>query len=172
MDVTATGPQRDRDAAGRPRNARPRDLLGRPLGRDAVGQPVMPDGLKVTPDWALATAQQMLDDGRPFHAHEVLEAAWKSAPSAERNLWQGLAQLAVGLTHALRGNARGAVALLRRGAGRIRGYAGGSPHGVAVDGLIGAANALADRIESGGLSGLGPADLALRLTSEPDLPSG
>jgi uncharacterized protein len=171
VDATETGPERDRDAAGRPRNARPRDPLGRPLARNAVGQPVMPDGLEVTPDWALATAQQMLDDGRPFHAHEVLEAAWKSAPPAERNLWQGLAQLAVGLTHALRGNAHGAVALLRRGAVRLRGYAGGRPHGIAVDGVIGAANALADRIESGGLTGVGPADLTLRLTAEPDPPS-
>jgi uncharacterized protein len=167
VDTTATGPQRDRDAAGRPRNARPRDSLGRPLARDATGQPVMPDGLSVTPGWALTTAQQLIDDGRPFHAHEVLEAAWKSAPPAERNLWQGLAQLAVGLTHALRGNAHGATALLRRGAGRIRGYAGSCPHGIAADGLIEAANTLADRIESDGLTGLGPADLTFRLTAGP-----
>jgi uncharacterized protein len=172
VDVTATGPERDRDAAGRPRNARPRDSLGRPLARDAVGQPVMPDGLDVTPDWALSTAQQLLDDDRPFHAHEVLEAAWKSAPPAERNLWQGLAQLAVGLTHALRGNGHGATALLRRGAVRVRGYAGSCPHGIAVDDIVRAANALADRIESGGLAGLGPADLTLRLTAEPGPPSG
>ena len=168
MDETATGEEeRDRDAAGRPRNARPRDALGRPLAREAIGQPVMPDGLEVTPDWALATAQQLLDDGRPFHAHEVLEAAWKSAPAAERDLWQGLAQLAVGLTHALRGNALGAAALLRRGARRLGGYAGGRPHGIATDGLIRAANDLADRIDAGGLAGLSPADLTLRLTSEP-----
>jgi uncharacterized protein len=167
VDTTETGWERDRDATGRAKNARPRDELGRPLPRDAIGQPVMPDGLVVTPDWALATAQELLDDGKPFHAHEVLEAAWKSAPPADRDLWQGLAQLAVGLTHALRGNARGAAALLRRGAGRLRGYAGACPHGVAVDGLIGAANALADRIESGGLTGLGPGDLSLRLTAVP-----
>jgi uncharacterized protein len=168
---TATGGQRDRDAAGRPRNARPRDALGRPLARNAVGQPVMPDGLDVTPDWALATAQQLLDDGRPFHAHEVLEAAWKSAPPAERDLWQGLAQLAVGLTHALRGNESGAAALLLRGARRLGKYAGGCPHDIAVDAVMGAANALAGRIESGGLASLGPADLTLRLTVEPRPPS-
>ena len=51
----------------------------------------------------------------PFHAHEVLEDAWKAAPEAERELWRGLAQLAVGLTHAARGNTRGGVALLERG---------------------------------------------------------
>ena len=46
---------------------------------------------------------EMLLAGRPFHAHEVLEAFWKAAPPAERDFWQGLAQLAVGLTHARRG---------------------------------------------------------------------
>ncbi len=132
----------------------------------------MPDGLHVSPDWALTTAQELIDDARPFHAHEVLEAAWKSAPSAERDLWQGLAQLAVGLTHALRGNARGATALLRRGARRIGPYAGSCPHGIATEGLIGAANALADRIESGGLAGLRPTDLILRLAADPGPPSG
>jgi hypothetical protein len=71
---------------------------------------------------AAALADRLLRDGRPFHAHEVLEAAWKSGPSGERDLWQGLAQIAVGLTHARRGNARGAVALLSRGAERVRGY--------------------------------------------------
>jgi len=25
--------------------------------------------------------QRMLDEGRPFHAHEVLEASWKAAPT-------------------------------------------------------------------------------------------
>ena len=40
----------------------------------------------------------------PFHAHEALEAMWKCSPANERDLWQGLAQLAVGATHAARGN--------------------------------------------------------------------
>ena len=52
-------------------------------------------------------AQRLLDAGLPFHAHEVLEAAWKAAPPDERELWRGLAQLAVGLTHLQRGNGRG-----------------------------------------------------------------
>jgi uncharacterized protein len=157
------GGGRDRDAAGRARNARPRDSLGRPLARGAVGEPVLPDGLAVTPAWALATAEQMLADDRPFHAHEVLEAAWKAGPPGERDLWQGLAQLAVGLTHALRGNATGAATLLRRGAARLTGYAGAMPHGVDVDGLIEAARGLAARIERSGLAGLQPDDLRLRL---------
>jgi uncharacterized protein len=153
---------RDRDAAGRARNARPRDALGRPLPRGAAGQPVLPDGIAVTAAWALATAQQLLDEGRPFHAHEVLEAAWKSAGPDERDLWQGLAQLAVGLTHALRGNARGATALLRRGSARLARYAGTTPHDVDVAAVIGQATDLATMIEQRGAAGLPP--VRLRLT--------
>ena len=116
---------RDRDAAGRPRNARPRDALGRPLDRDQArdaGDTRIPDDLVLAGPAAAAMADQLLRSGRPFHAHEVLEAAWKSGPAGERDLWQGLAQIAVGLTHAHRGNARGAVALLRRGTQRVRSY--------------------------------------------------
>jgi len=126
---------RDRDVEGRARNARPRDALGRPLPYDAVGEERAPEGVVRPPAQALAEAQELLDDGRPFHAHEVLEDAWKSAPEAERELWRGLAQLAVGLTHAMRGNARGATTLLERGAGNIGGYATAPPHGIDVDGL-------------------------------------
>jgi uncharacterized protein len=111
--------ERDRDDTGRARNARPRDGLGRPLPRGAAGVPTMPDDLQVTPEAALALAQELLDADRPFHAHEVLEAAWKSAPAEERELWRGLAQLAVGLTHLRRGNPTGAARLLRRAADRI-----------------------------------------------------
>jgi hypothetical protein len=120
---------RDRDPAGRPRNARPRDGLGRPLDRadDASsGADRIPDDLVITGAEAAALADRLLRDGRPFHAHEVLEAAWKSGPAGERDLWQGLAQIAVGLTHARRGNARGAVTLLSRGADRVRGYQDGA----------------------------------------------
>jgi len=88
-----------------------------------------------------------MDEGHPFHAHEVLEATWKSAPEAERDLWQGLAQLAVGLTHALRGNNVGAASVLRRGADRISGYADGRPHGIDVAGLLDWARALAGQLD-------------------------
>ncbi|HEV3293298.1 MAG TPA: DUF309 domain-containing protein [Streptosporangiaceae bacterium] len=142
--------QRDRDRAGRPRNARPRDGLGRPLPRGASGEPVMPDDLVLAPADALALAQRLLDEGRPFHAHEVLEAAWKAAPPAERELWRGLAQIAVGLTHARRGNAAGAAALLRRGGLRVAAYAGHAPHGIDAASVASQAAALAARIDEAG----------------------
>jgi len=113
---------RDRDAAGRPRQARPRDALGRPQPYGTVGvEPVSEEPL---PPWeTVARARQLVGEGRPFAAHEVLEARWKAAPAEERDLWQGLAQLCVGVTHAARGNSIGARTLVERGAGRLAAYA-------------------------------------------------
>ena len=93
----------------------------------------------------------------------MLEASWKAAEPAERDLWKGLAQVAVGLTHAQRGNAKGAVALLRRGAGAVSGYAGGCPHGIDAAGVAGSAGELADQIERDGLAAVSPDRLLIRL---------
>jgi hypothetical protein len=175
---------RDRDPAGRPRNARPRDALGRPLDRAEreESQAPMPEDLAITGPDAARLADQLLREGRPFHAHEVLEAAWKSAPPRERDLWQGLAQIAVGLTHARRGNARGAVALLRRGAQRVRahqdqrhqdqpqpptGHEPDRPYGMDIPAILAASDDLAARIERHGLDDLPPADLTPRLLARP-----
>jgi predicted metal-dependent hydrolase len=97
---------------------------------------------------SLAEAQRLLDLGRPFHAHEVLEGTWKAAPDHERDLWQGLAQLAVGVTHLARGNPTGAVTLLRRGAGRIAPY-DDPPYDIDVTALVAFARQTADALESG-----------------------
>jgi uncharacterized protein len=155
------GGGRDRDPAGRARNARPRDALGRPLARDAVGTPSLGTDEALPPAQALGTAQRLLDAGRPFDAHDVLEAVWKAAPDAERDLWQGLAQLAVGLTHVRRGNTRGAVILLRRGAKRLAAYPDAGPYRIDVAGLRVASTELADRIEASGLAGLPTLSLTL-----------
>ncbi|MFI6422494.1 DUF309 domain-containing protein [Streptomyces sp. NPDC050842] len=165
---------RDRDEEGRARSARPRDGLGRPLPYGAEGVPRQPEGVVRTSAETLREAQRLLDAGMPFHAHEVFEDAWKSGPEAERDLWQGLAQLAVGLTHAARGNREGGARLLRRGADRLAAlgsshdgshdssYGGShdgshdgrhessddSPYGIDVGGLVAWARELADRSET------------------------
>ena len=118
-------PARDRDDEGRARQGRPRDALGRPLPYGAPGvEPV--DEHPLPPVETIAEASRLLDQGRPFAAHEVFEARWKDAPEAERDLWQGLAQLCVGITHGMRGNEVGAGRLVERGAGRLNAYAGPS----------------------------------------------
>ena len=158
------GQARDRDPSGRPRNARPRDALGRPLPRGEAGEQRIPDDLDVPPKEALSLAQRLLDADRPFHAHEVLEASWKAAPSTERELWKGLAQIAVGLTHGRRGNAQGAAALLRRGGQRVSGYAGIAPHGIDAADIARRASGLADRIDRDGLPATAGDLSAFRLT--------
>jgi hypothetical protein len=127
---------RDRDDQGRPRQARPRDALGKPLPYgDPRGVPPVPEDALPAAE-AIATAQRLLEEGRAFSAHEVLEAVWKAAPPAERDLWQGLAQLCVGITHAQRGNAIGSTTLLRRSATRLAQYEEAPPHDLDVAGLL------------------------------------
>jgi uncharacterized protein len=155
---------RDRDDEGRARNARPRDASGRPLPRGSAGVDRVPEGLALPPAEALAEAQRLLDTGLPFQAHEVLEGTWKATAGAERALWQGLAQLAVGLTHAQRGNATGAAALLGRGAERIAPFTAEPPHGIDVAGLVARATELAERIRAGDLTAVTDADRRIRLT--------
>ena len=140
---------RDRDSLGRARNARPRDELGRPLPRGTPGVERTPDDLRLPPLEALVEAQRLLDADRAFQAHEVLEGTWKSAAAPERELWRGLAQLAVGLTHLRRGNPNGAIALLRRAADRISPYAHDPPYGLAVGELAAWARDSADRLAGG-----------------------
>jgi len=128
----------------------------------------VPDDLVVTPAEAAALGGRLLAEGRPFHAHEVFEAAWKSVPGPERELWRGLAQIAVGLTHAGRGNANGAVALLRRGAANVREAAGAEARSadsgdVDPEYVAGQAEALAARIERAGLAAVREAEQRLTL---------
>ncbi|GAA2413770.1 DUF309 domain-containing protein [Mycolicibacterium llatzerense] len=134
--------ERDRDESGRPRNDRPRDALGRPLPAGSEGIPRVPDDLELSPTETLAYAQGLLNEGFAFKAHEVLEAAWKNGPDDERPLWQGLAQLAVGITHVQRGNRNGAIALLQRGSGHLGEVRQPAPHRVDIDGLGSWAGAL------------------------------
>ena len=137
---------RDRDGAGRPRQERPRDALGRPLPYGAEGvEPVSEEPLP--PHESLAAAKALVEEGRPFSAHEVLEARWKAGPDGERDLWQGLAQLCVALTHAARGNGVGAHRLLDRGVDRLQQYAasGGPTYGLDLTAVVSCAR---DRVAS------------------------
>jgi hypothetical protein len=127
---------RDRDAKGRPRNARPRDGLGRPLPYGTPAVERAPEGIRRSAAETLTEAQRLLDAAMPFHAHEVLEDMWKTAPADERSLWRALAQLAVGLTHAARGNSRGAAALLQRAAEGLAPYEKHAPHDVNAGALL------------------------------------
>lgn len=109
----------------------------------------MPDDAEFTVEEGLSEAQRLLDQGYAFTAHEVLEAVWKSSPEQERELWRGLAQTAVGVTHAQRGNRVGAARLLRRGADRVEEFGPDAPHGVDVAGIAVFARDLAEDLDTG-----------------------
>ncbi|OAA28542.1 hypothetical protein UG55_100554 [Frankia sp. EI5c] len=137
---------------------RPRDRLGRPLPYGSAGVPPLPEGLPGSPRAVLRATQELLDTGLYFQAHELLEGAWKAAPTTERGLWRGLTQIVVGLVHTARGNHRGAARLLRRGLGELASYPlesdgttpGSTAHTIPVDlpGVTRWARDLLARLES------------------------
>jgi hypothetical protein len=136
--------ERDRDESGRPRSTRPRDALGRPLPRGSEGIPRIPDDLELPPAETLGYAQDLLDRGFAFNAHEVLEAAWKNGPDDEMKLWQALAQLMVGITHVQRGNVKGAITVLRRASAGLAHDDKPAPYAIDVAGLVDYAAVLID----------------------------
>jgi len=140
---------RDRDERGRPRNLRPRDALGRPMDRGTAGA-IEEEELPDDPDELLRIGVEHFNAGRYFQAHEAWETAWHASPGAERDFWQGITQVAVGFTHHGRGNATGAVTLLRRGAAKIEPY-GERFHGFPAADVAAAARRAADRIERDGV---------------------
>ena len=133
--------------------SRPRDRYGRPL---PAGRPdeLIRDGDPASIDEALDRAAVLFDDQRFFEAHELLELIWKSKDTdvGDRAFWKGATQVAVGCCHVQRGNARGAVALLRRAARNLE----GTTSCRRVDGaeLARLALDLAARVESGGTAAI------------------
>lgn len=108
-----------------------------------------PDPLELAPAEILAYAQDLLDQGLAFGAHEVLEAAWKNGPDDERMLWQGLAQLGVGITHVQRDNVQGATSLLRSASARLSSAERPGRHGIDVAVLVHFSDALIDDVAAG-----------------------
>ncbi|MEU8277382.1 DUF309 domain-containing protein [Microbispora bryophytorum] len=125
----------------------------------------MPDDYAPSAEEALEEARKLLAAGRPFHAHEVLEARWKSGPAEERELWQGLAQMCVGLTHIQRGNLSGAAALLTRGSARLGAYGSTRPYRLDLRALAVEADAVTTAIDEGNAdAGSAIAAILARLT--------
>jgi hypothetical protein len=119
------------------------------------------------PAETLGKAQDLLDRGLAFNAHEVLEAAWKNGPDDEKPLWQALAQLAVGITHVQRGNLKGAVTVLRRASAGLAQYDKLAPYAIDVPGLVDYAAVLIDDLDAN--AEITPEGLRPRLVAEPPM---
>lgn len=114
--------------------------------------PRAPEGRDLTPAQALAEADRLLAADLPFQAHEVFEDMWKqrrAEDAADTAMWQGLAQVCVGLTHLQRGNRSGAVTLLRRGAENLTEFVDAPGTGVPVGAVVAWAFATATAVENG-----------------------
>lgn len=64
----------------------------------------MPERSDISAVDAWREAVEFLDQGLPFHAHEVFEQRWKCCPEGERDAWRALAQWGAALTQRARGN--------------------------------------------------------------------
>ena len=145
--------RRDRRGDGRPEQARPRDRTGRPLPHGTTGVPMTDDHQPDSVEAALELGARLWDEHRYFEAHECLESVWHAAPADDRDLWQGVIQVAVAGVHVQRANPVGAVALFRRAAQRLQRYP--SVHrGILVAELRTRAAAAAERVERDGVDGL------------------
>jgi hypothetical protein len=63
---------------------------------------------------------EQFNDREFFECHEVLEALWNDQSEPEKQLTQGILQIAVGYYHYLRGNYEGTRRLFRRGLPRVK----------------------------------------------------
>jgi hypothetical protein len=148
MREEATG-KTGRPTETRNKPTRPRDELGRPQAWDAENTLHLEDYDSLSLEENDRLGRAHLAARRFFPAHEAWETAWKQArdtPDAE--LFKGLSQLGAGFVHLLRGNAHGAIRLLRRASSRVGRYPVGHL-GLDTAGIAASAEELAGRIESG-----------------------
>ena len=143
-----------RGKAGRPTETRnkperPRDHLGRPQPWGAENRLVLEPFDTFTLEENDRLGRAHLNAGRYFAAHEAWETAWKqSRDTGDAEFYKGLSQLGAGYVHLMRGNAHGAVQLLRRGAGRVRAYPSGH-RSIETTKVADAAESLAGAVERG-----------------------
>lgn len=94
-----------------------RDRLGRPLRGESVSTnsfPQVPERDFISAENAWNEIRSYLEQGLPFHVHEVAEQRWRCAPQSDAPLWRACAQMGAALTHQARGNSIGAARLAER----------------------------------------------------------
>jgi predicted metal-dependent hydrolase len=93
---------------------------------------------------------ELIRRGAYFEAHEELELAWRAAPPAERDFYQGLVHVAVAWYQAGRGRRVGCERQLAKARRRLEPYAP-AHEGVPVDRLLAQIDAAAARVAAGSL---------------------
>jgi predicted metal-dependent hydrolase len=145
-----------RASAKRPRKT----AASAPLPQVVEPEPELPRGR--TPALDPKEQHELLHKGvalfnglRYWHAHEAWEALWRAADDDDRDFYQGLIQVAAGLLHLQRRNARGARNKLREGLARLRPYEP-SHRGIFLNELIGQLEGIEQDLQEGQLPYLIP----------------
>jgi predicted metal-dependent hydrolase len=73
-------------------------------------------------DDRLTAGLELMRAGEYFDAHEELELAWRAAPAADRDFYQGLVHVTVAWYQAGRGNRPGCERQLEKAARRLAAY--------------------------------------------------
>jgi predicted metal-dependent hydrolase len=133
------------DGAVRTDPAAPGDL---PRGRTAPLEPPEAERL-------FREGVALFNGVRYWHAHEAWETIWRAAPDDERGFYQGLIQVAAGLLHLQRRNARGARIKLSEGVVKLRPFEPAHA-GIFVNELIGQSTRLLTELDDGHLPYLIP----------------
>jgi uncharacterized protein len=99
---------------------------------------------------ALNEGIELLRSGEHFAAHELLELAWRSAESQERDFCQGLVHVAVAWYQAGRGRYTGCARQLEKARRRLGPYAP-AHRGLDVAAILAQVDAAASRVARGSL---------------------
>jgi uncharacterized protein len=93
---------------------------------------------------------EAIREGRYFAAHEELETAWRAAPAAERDFFQGLVHVAVAWYQAGRGRPVATARQLEKAARRLGPFAP-AHRGVDVADILAQVAAARQRVADGSL---------------------
>jgi hypothetical protein len=104
----------------------------------------------VTGDDELRRGLDLMRRGAFFEAHEELELAWRAAPAAERDFFQGLVHVTVAWYQAGRGRSTACASQLAKARRRLASYAP-SHRAVDVEAVLAQVNAAAELVAAGSL---------------------
>jgi predicted metal-dependent hydrolase len=98
----------------------------------------------------LVNGLRLMRAGEFFAAHEELEVAWRAAPAAERDFYQGLVHVSVAWYQADRGRPVACASQLDKARRRLAAYTP-DHRGVDVAGVLGQVDAAAEVVAGGSL---------------------
>jgi predicted metal-dependent hydrolase len=114
-------------------------------------------------------AIQQFNQGDYYACHDTLEAIWIEAPEPERNFYQGLLQIAVGIYHLSNLNWRGALILLGEGINRLQPYE--PVHaGIEIESIVDRSAELLAALQRAGADGMAAIVTHLNLAHPTNLP--